>query len=138
MHNEEVDVSTDQPLILTDEEQNLIVTSGLGVSVTEPEQVIEITQSGMLSFYETGASGDGYMSDQRPDTTSFGGLASERSFVRTLISWIETNVPNRHKLTRVFRATVDDFEQAVCVGVANRQFLQKVLALLPLKTLTSC
>ncbi|CAA0365828.1 hypothetical protein ALT721_800068 [Alteromonas alvinellae] len=127
MHNEEVDVSTDQPVILTDEEQNLIVTSGLGVNVTEPEQVIEITQSGMLSFYETGASGDGYMSDQRPDTTSFGGLASERSFVRTLISWIETNVPNRHKLTRIFRATVDDFEQAVCVGDSQTQTFTDVV-----------
>lgn len=127
MHNEEVDVSTDQPLILTDEEQNLIVTSGLGVSVTEPEQVIEITQSGMLSFYETGASGDGYMSDQRPDTTSFGGLAAERNFVRTLISWIETNVPNRHKLTRVYRATVNDFEQAVCVGDSQTQAFTDVV-----------
>jgi len=121
VHNEEVDVSTDQPLILTDEEQNLIVTSGLGVSVTEPEQVIEITQSGMLSFYETGASGDGYMSNQGPNTTKFGGFAADRNFVRVHLSWIETNVPNYHRMTRVYRAKSNDFLLAECIGDSETQ-----------------
>ncbi|WP_269519459.1 tail fiber domain-containing protein [Alteromonas sp. BMJM2] len=117
----EIDVEDVSVVSTLEPKDSLTITAGNENIVGENEHVIEVTQSGLLSFFNLGGSGDGYMSDKSANTTRFGGFVSERSFVRIFLSWIETNVPNHHKVTKVYRSDSNDFQTAVCVGDSQAQ-----------------
>lgn len=118
MSKETIEVLTGEPLeVHLQSEQTLdVVDSGAEQHFIESEQVLEIYLDSPISPYPTGGSGNGYMSDQSPDTTQYSGFGIKRGFTHVQLSWIEINVPKHHKHTRVLRSKQNDPSTAVNVG----------------------